>query len=139
MAADARNAVRRLPEVQSVTVTLEDHYTADEINAAVSRGKGFTGAFPGETGDDDLHALRELFQRKALVARQSKICEQQLRAGASAEQVVALTVEDLTARGGAVPRAPRAAGDREPRRRSSHPMASRSRRINSSAGYGWPA
>lgn len=95
MAADARNAVRRLPEVQSVTVMLDDHYTADEINAAVSRGKGFTGAFPGETGDDDLHALRELFQRKALVARQSKICEQQLRAGASAEQVVALTVEDL--------------------------------------------
>jgi metal-sulfur cluster biosynthetic enzyme len=95
MAADARDAVRRLPEVQSVAVTLDDHYTADEINAALSRDQGFTGAFPGETDDDGLHALRELFQRKALVARQSTICEQQLRAGASAEQVVALTVDDL--------------------------------------------
>jgi metal-sulfur cluster biosynthetic enzyme len=95
MAADARNAVRRLPEVRSVTVTLDDHYTADEINAALSRDQGFSGAFPGESEDDELHALRELFQRKALVARQSKICEQQLRAGATPDQVVALTVADL--------------------------------------------
>jgi metal-sulfur cluster biosynthetic enzyme len=95
MAADARDAVRRLPEVQSVTVTLDDHYTADEINGALSRDQGFTGAFPGETDDDALHALRELFRRKALVARQSTLCEQRLREGASAEQVVALTVEDL--------------------------------------------
>jgi metal-sulfur cluster biosynthetic enzyme len=95
MAADARNAVRRLSEARTVTVTLDDHYTADEINAALGRGEGFKGAFPGETDDDELHALRELFQRKALIARQSKVCEQLLRAGASAEQVVALTVDAL--------------------------------------------
>lgn len=95
MAADARNAVRRLPEVGTVKVKLDDHYTADEINAALSRDEGFMGAFPGETADDELHALRQLFQRKALVARQSKFCEQLLRAGASPEHVVALTVDDL--------------------------------------------
>ena len=67
MAADAREVVRRLPEVREVTITLEDHYTGDEINAAIGRGDGFTGAFPGETVDDDLAALRELFLRKALV------------------------------------------------------------------------
>ena len=66
MAADARNAVRRLPEVREVTVTLEDHYTGDEINLALARGEGFTGAFPGETDDDELEALRQLFERKAL-------------------------------------------------------------------------
>ncbi len=95
MAADARSAVRRLPEVRSVTITLDDHYTADEINAALARGEGFTGAFPGETGDDELRGLRELFTRKALIARQGRVCQQLLRGGASAEQVVALTVADL--------------------------------------------
>lgn len=94
MAADAREAVRRLPEVQAVTVLLEDHYTGEEINVAVGRGDGFEHAFPGET-EDDLGALRELFHRKALVARQSRLCEALLAAGESAESVTALRVADL--------------------------------------------
>jgi metal-sulfur cluster biosynthetic enzyme len=72
MAADARNAVRRLPEVGDVSVVLEDHYTGEEINAAVGRGEGFDAAFPGETAGD-LVALRRLFQRKALVAREGRL------------------------------------------------------------------
>jgi metal-sulfur cluster biosynthetic enzyme len=72
MAADARAAVRRLPEVRGVEVVLEDHYTGAEINAAVIRGDGFAGAFPGET-QGELDALRELFQRKALVAREGRL------------------------------------------------------------------
>jgi metal-sulfur cluster biosynthetic enzyme len=95
MAADARNAVRRLPEVRQVTVRLEGHYTGEEINAAVARGEGFTGAFPGETDDDQLEALRELFERKALVARQGRLCEALLAAGATSEQVADLCVADL--------------------------------------------
>jgi len=95
MAADARAAVRRLPGVRTVTVKLEDHYTGDEINGALARGDGFTGAFPGETDDDDLSALRELFQRKALIARQSKLCETLLAAGAEPEQIVRLRIADL--------------------------------------------
>jgi metal-sulfur cluster biosynthetic enzyme len=94
MAADARNAVRRLPEVRGVTVVLEDHYTGDEINAAVGRGEGFAEAFPGET-EGELDALRELFQRKALVARESRVCEQLLAAGATPEEVTAQRVADL--------------------------------------------
>ena len=35
MASDAREAVRRVPGVGEVGVVLDDHYTADEINAAV--------------------------------------------------------------------------------------------------------
>ncbi len=95
MAADARRAVRRLPEVREVKITLEDHYTGDEINAAIGRGEGFAGAFPGETADDDLAALRELFQRKALVARQSRLCEALLAEGESPEQVTAHRIADL--------------------------------------------
>jgi metal-sulfur cluster biosynthetic enzyme len=95
MAADARNVVRRLHGIRHVTVRLEDHYTGEEINAAVGRGEGFTRAFPGETDDDDLHALRQLFQRKALVARQSRLCEALLADGATPEQVIARRVADL--------------------------------------------
>jgi metal-sulfur cluster biosynthetic enzyme len=95
MAADARSAVRRLPGVRRVSVTLEDHYTGEEINAALERGDGFTGAFPGETDDDELARLRELFLRKALVARQATICEGLLSGGATFEELVGRRVRDL--------------------------------------------
>lgn len=95
MAADAGRAVRRVPGVRAVDVRLEDHYTGEEINAALSRGEGFTGAFPGETADDDLDGLRELFSRKALLARQSNVCREMLAAGGDADQVVARRVRDL--------------------------------------------
>jgi metal-sulfur cluster biosynthetic enzyme len=94
MAADARAAVRRLPDARRVTVALDDHYTADEINAAVARDAGFDGAFPRET-EGDLSALRELFQRKALLARQGRVCTGLLADGHAPEQVVALRVGDL--------------------------------------------
>jgi metal-sulfur cluster biosynthetic enzyme len=95
MAADARRVVRRLPGVREVTVRLTDHYTGDEINAALAHGDGFTGAFPGETVDDDLEALRELFLRKALVARQSRLCDGLRAAGETVEQIAARRVADL--------------------------------------------
>ncbi len=95
MAADARRATHRVSGVRNVTITLEDHYTGDEINAALSRGQGFTGAFPGETEDDDLEALRELFTRKALIARQATACEAMLAGGATADEVVSATVAQL--------------------------------------------
>jgi metal-sulfur cluster biosynthetic enzyme len=94
MAADAHNAVRRLPEVRGVTVVLEDHYTGDEINTAIGRGDAFAQAFPGET-EGELDALRDLFRRKALVARESRLCEALLAGGATPEEVTALRVADL--------------------------------------------
>ena len=95
MAADARAAVRRLPLVRRVTIRLEDHYTGDEINAAIGRGEGFTGAFPGETADDALGGLRELFQRKALTARQAAVCEAMLAGGAEVGELAEAVVADL--------------------------------------------
>ena len=97
MAADARRVVRRLPEVGAVSVRLQDHYTGQEINDALGRGDGFTGAFPGETADDDLDALRQLFLRKALVGRQSRLCEALLAGGSTAEEVAELRLGDLPA------------------------------------------
>ena len=94
MAADARAAVRRLPGVREVTVVLEDHYTGEEINAAVGRGEAFASAFPGETAGS-LDALRELFQRKALLARQARVCQAMLDRGDSPKAVVERRVADL--------------------------------------------
>ena len=95
MAADARKAVRRLSDVREVTIWLEDHYTGQEINAAVNRGDGFMGAFPGETADDELTSLRELFLRKSLVGRQSRLCEALLNAGHTPDEVATKTLADL--------------------------------------------
>ena len=95
MAADARNVLRRLPDVGRIAVRLDDHYTGGEINAAIARGAGFAGAFPGETDDDHLEVLRELFERKALVARQARLCGALLVDGATAEQVTDLHLADL--------------------------------------------
>jgi metal-sulfur cluster biosynthetic enzyme len=94
MAADARAAVRRLRGVRDVSVVLEDHYTGAEINAAVGRGEGFGDAFPGET-EGSLEALRRLFQRKALLARQARLLDRPARtlgelAGPDADRVRAL-------------------------------------------------
>ena len=74
MAADARRAVLSVPGVRTVSVVLEDHYTGAEINAALAGDGGFDDAFPGES-DGPLDALRALFQRKALLARQSRLLD----------------------------------------------------------------
>ena len=75
---------------------LEDHYTGEEINAAIARRRRASpSAFPGETAGG-LDALRELFQRKALLARQARVCQALLEAdGATPETVVARRVADL--------------------------------------------
>ena len=95
MAADARAAVGRLPGVRDVRVVLQDHYTGEEINRALARGEGFMGAFPGETEDDDLEELRSLFTRKALIARQTIVCERLLAQGRTVDQLAALTLDGL--------------------------------------------
>jgi metal-sulfur cluster biosynthetic enzyme len=74
MVADARAAVEALPGVERARIELEDHFTADEINAAVSRDAGFVEAFPGHASEE-LDELRILFQRKALMARQGRLCD----------------------------------------------------------------
>jgi metal-sulfur cluster biosynthetic enzyme len=94
MAADARDAVRRLPGVREIKVLLEGHYTDEEINAAVAEDTGFNGAFPGES-EGELDALRILFQRKALLARQGRVCAELLAGGAEPAEIVALRVHDL--------------------------------------------
>ncbi len=95
MASDARAAVGRMSGVGEVGVVLDDHYTAAEINAAIGLGDGFAAAFPGESSGD-LEALRELFRRKALLARQGRVCAMLLEGGQRDHAAVAaLRVADL--------------------------------------------
>jgi metal-sulfur cluster biosynthetic enzyme len=96
MAADARAAVLSVAGVTRASIELEDHYTGDEINAALARGGGFADAFPGET-TGGLDALRELFRRKALVARQARVCQALLGSGLAPEAVVKVVLADLPA------------------------------------------
>jgi metal-sulfur cluster biosynthetic enzyme len=96
MVADARAAILGIAGVGEVSVVLDGHYTGSEINAAVGDDAGFAGAFPGET-DGDLDPLRELFRRKALLARQGRLCEALLAGGATPEAIVALQVSSLPA------------------------------------------
>jgi metal-sulfur cluster biosynthetic enzyme len=94
MVADARDAVRGVTEVGDVTVILDDHYTGDEINGSIARDERFADAFPGET-EGELDALRLLFRRKALLARQGRVCQALLKEGLSEAAIVALDVEAL--------------------------------------------
>jgi metal-sulfur cluster biosynthetic enzyme len=96
MAADARAAIARLPGVGDVSVVLDDHYTGEEINAALRHGGSFADAFPGEESGA-LGDLRALFRRKALLARQGRVCDGLLAAGMDPAGVVALRVADLPA------------------------------------------
>jgi metal-sulfur cluster biosynthetic enzyme len=89
MVTDARAAVEALPGVQHARIELEDHFTADEINAAVSRDASFVDAFP-DHASDELDELRTLFQRKALMARQGRLCD-----GLSASAIAAMRLGEL--------------------------------------------
>ena len=99
MAADARDAMRRLAGGRPAsTVVLEDHYTGEEINAADRGGaKGSLRPSPARPRAS-CPRCASLFLRKALVARQSRLCESMLDAGATAEQVTARRLAELPGR-----------------------------------------
>jgi metal-sulfur cluster biosynthetic enzyme len=94
MVADARRVVEALDGVAVARIALEDHFTAEEINDAVGREAGFTEAFPGEA-TAELGDLRILFQRKALTARQGRLCDRLLADGCSEIDLVALPLSEL--------------------------------------------
>ena len=94
MVADALKAVRALPEVGDVTMTLDDHFASGEINGAIAAGGGFDAAFPGESVGE-LGELRDLFTRKAFIARQSRLCDALLRAGRTLEELADIRLGDL--------------------------------------------
>jgi metal-sulfur cluster biosynthetic enzyme len=94
MVDDARAAVLALDGAGEVRVVLEDHFAAPEINSAVADERGFGGAFPDET-EGGLASLRTLFERKALTARQGRVCEDLLAAGHPLGEIASMRLADL--------------------------------------------
>jgi metal-sulfur cluster biosynthetic enzyme len=96
MAHDAQEALLSVPGVREARVVLEDHHTADEINAGMAGGLGFEGTFSTfeETGED-LDGLRDIFRRKAFVSRQEKLCRMLLADGYAPTELARMRLEDV--------------------------------------------
>jgi len=96
MAHDTKVALLEMPGVREARVVLEDHHTADEINAGMAGSLGFEGTFSTfeETGDD-LEGLRDIFRRKAFVSRQEKLCRMLLTDGYTAAELAGMRLEDV--------------------------------------------
>jgi metal-sulfur cluster biosynthetic enzyme len=94
MMADAGTALRAVPGVRQAEVVLDDHFTADEINAGIAQRRSFQESFEG-LADDELDELRVLFRRKALVARQQRLVRALLDQGTTVEQLGRLRLGDL--------------------------------------------
>ena len=71
MAEDARNALLADPRIRDVEVALVDHHAAGEISGGIGAGRTFGDVF-GAARDGRLGDLRDLFRRKALLARQER-------------------------------------------------------------------
>lgn len=91
MVADAHDALRAVPGVGAVEVHLADHHAAGEINGGVAAHAGFVQTFAGEaTGE--LHALRATFLAKAALAGQDRVARPLVDAGATPEELAAMTL-----------------------------------------------
>ena len=94
MVADAYDAVFAMEGVEEVSVVLEDHFAAAEINVGVAAGVGFVGSFPGEAADELQH-LRVTFQRKAHTACLERACTRLLEDGWVIERLSEARLSDL--------------------------------------------
>lgn len=78
MASDSKDALRSLPEVDSVEVRLDDHHDSDLINAGLAADAGYKGTFRHEA-EHDLEELRATFRRKAHTAAMERCLTALLR------------------------------------------------------------
>jgi metal-sulfur cluster biosynthetic enzyme len=94
MVADARAELEAVPGVERVRVALEDHFASDEINGGVGDERDFAATFPGEA-TADLTELRSLFDRKAFVVRQERLCQALITGGRRAEELPQMRLGEL--------------------------------------------
>ncbi|WP_049998777.1 iron-sulfur cluster assembly protein [Halococcus sediminicola] len=93
MATGARDELEALSEVDTATITLEDHMHATEINRGVNERLDFEMVF--EEAEDDIEAVRRTLAEKARMSRQYHAIDTLLDAGLDAEQIVNLTHEAI--------------------------------------------
>lgn len=91
MVEDAQRVVSGIEGVEEVRVSLIDHYASAEITEGVAADEDFQQSFPGEaTGG--LEEVRDLFRRKAFVARQERLARS---LAASESELPRLVIRDL--------------------------------------------
>lgn len=73
MAQDVRLAALGVPGVRQATVHLVDHHAGDEISAGVNSGRSFAETFGEHANAETLGPLRQIFRRKAFLARQVRL------------------------------------------------------------------
>jgi metal-sulfur cluster biosynthetic enzyme len=73
MAQDVRQAALGVPGVRQATVHLLDHHAGNEISAGVNSGRSFAETFGEEAAGETLGPLRQIFRRKAFLARQVRL------------------------------------------------------------------
>jgi len=95
MVFDAREVTLRVPGVRQVRVVLKDHMYSDEISTGISAGLPFDEVFAGQAEGEDVGELRALFHGKAFGMRQEQLARFLLDAGLTADEVVALRLEDV--------------------------------------------
>ena len=96
MVADAFDAVSAVEGVREADVVLVDHFASDTINAGVAARSGFVRSFEGEAVDE-LDGLRADFVRKAVLAGTDRVCRPLLAAGATTDELAALTLGQVPA------------------------------------------
>jgi metal-sulfur cluster biosynthetic enzyme len=94
MAADAYDVASRLPGVRSAQVVLEDHFAGDAINRGIAARASFMQTFPGEARQE-LADLRADFLRKAVMAGTDQVCRPLVSAGATPDELAAMTLGDV--------------------------------------------
>ena len=100
MVADAHDAVSAAPGVTRADVVLADHFASDAINAGVAARAGFVSSMAGtEVGEavSELDDLRRTFTERALMAGTDLVVRPLVRAGATPEDVAAMTLGDAPA------------------------------------------
>jgi metal-sulfur cluster biosynthetic enzyme len=95
MVADAREAIEAIDGEKHVTVELNDHFASNEINNGLANGRDFDEMFASDTSGEGLAGLRDIFNRKAFISRQERLCRSLLAVGLDLDGLVQLRVGDL--------------------------------------------
>jgi metal-sulfur cluster biosynthetic enzyme len=99
MADDMRRAVGGLSWVTYVTVRLDEHMYADEINRGIGAGLSFKATF-GDAANGELEEVRRIFLVKAFQRRQEALLTYLLGHGYEAAVLVRLRMAELAGLGG---------------------------------------
>ncbi len=96
MAQGIKREVEALDWVGQAIVRLQDHMAAEEMNAVINTGGAFSDVFAELMPGENLDALREKFDQKAFQRRQEVVIKALIRQGYPSDEIVRLTLADLS-------------------------------------------